>query len=1172
MKSTISISLLFFIYLNITEAQSVLEIGCKEDSKISILGNRIGVNGFFAKDLDNNGTLEIVLTGNSAANIVLSESHFVNVLEITDSAPFYIMRYQTDYFTALKKLFVVDIDNDDKYEVILGHKNGLLQVLSYRDHALHVTHELDLRSEVIEMSRGDADNDGIEELAVGTKGGVFLIDELYNMKGKLDISLFNSLEIGNVDSDANLEIVTDAGIFEYRDNELFNQWPQPPFGFGKIFIHDLNQDGISEVVKISNTTVSIYDAGEQLLIKELKVNDSDVVGFFDLDNDGSEELFYDGIEAYDFSRDSVVFSVDNKVTHLVGYQFYDLDKDGKEELITAGGYGGTGPDLIYVYDLEASKELWKSDFINPEYLSPFAVYSVGNVDHDSIEEIVAFHHSATLIDSISNIEKRFNNIYIYDAISKQKEWMIRQSDTSIFGSLAHTRDILLYDLNEDGVDEILVAASYRNQPCVTVIDAQSREVVANYIYPGCGIARQLAVGDVDQDGEVEIVISTDANCSSGITKVLVVNSSTYRLEWESADYNGGGHSEFSKLFVADVDSDNDLEIVALNNRIYIFDVGETTFWISPDQGMRALTVANVDADRSLELIYDSGSNSSSFYLNVIDAETKEMENRYLVPATRQNIRGLMAKDLNANGIYEYYFSVDSKLLMFEDGRLLSTRSLGNQLNIYDNLISTDYGIKDNPQVILVGADHALYELGSSCYNCLSFSLTLEGTLPSCESSLSDGSIISSFEGGSLPISYQWENGSSDLVRDSLDSGFYKLLLEDAEGCKATDSLTLLRPTLVTNSIVLAGYCETRLGVAEVKIIEGQGPFEFLWSNGERTATADSLLEGQYTVITRDSNDCMVVDTVEVPTNNLGVRISTLYSACNDQNTGQAFAKASSGIEPYRYLWSNGDTTVNSKYLPAGSVWVKVTDNSGCVITDSAIIQKDSLIFESFTDVICVDNQVSGKVTYHLISGEPPAYVGSKKLTDSVEFENLFSGEYIVPISNYYCFLEDTLRLNYYDLWLSLIQHTINDSLFSVEIRPYGGKLPYQIYHNGTNISTRLLELPPGNHEFTVLDANGCTYTDSLTLGLATFASDFSELIHFSITPNPFESHVQISYSEIERIVVFNSYGQKTKEIKTTDDHESLIVELANEPPGVYYFYGVSKNRSVYQKAILQSNR
>ena len=142
-----------------------------------------------------------------------------------------------------------------------------------------------------------------------------------------------------------------------------------------------------------------------------------------------------------------------------------------------------------------------------------------------------------------------------------------------------------------------------------------------------------------------------------------------------------------------------------------------------------------------------------------------------------------------------------------------------------------------------------------------------------------GSATVSASGGTGPYTYDWSNdGPDDPDNDpatvtGLGAGTYTVTVTDAAGCTATAQVSIaasLPPTVVITAVMDAD-CSTP-GSATASVSGGTGPFDYLWDNGETTATATNLMGGQHSVTVTDANGCMASDTVDVGSNNTGIKI------------------------------------------------------------------------------------------------------------------------------------------------------------------------------------------------------------------------------------------------------------------------------------------------------------
>ena len=75
--------------------------------------------------------------------------------------------------------------------------------------------------------------------------------------------------------------------------------------------------------------------------------------------------------------------------------------------------------------------------------------------------------------------------------------------------------------------------------------------------------------------------------------------------------------------------------------------------------------------------------------------------------------------------------------------------------------------------------------------------------------------------------------------------------------------------------------------------------------------------------------------------------------CGGANDGSAVVTATGGVEPYTYLWSDGQTTETANNLSAGDYTVTVTDANGDFVVGNATITESSAIVLTLIDDVTV---------------------------------------------------------------------------------------------------------------------------------------------------------------------------------------------------------------------------
>ncbi|MBL7774871.1 MAG: SprB repeat-containing protein, partial [Saprospiraceae bacterium] len=133
-------------------------------------------------------------------------------------------------------------------------------------------------------------------------------------------------------------------------------------------------------------------------------------------------------------------------------------------------------------------------------------------------------------------------------------------------------------------------------------------------------------------------------------------------------------------------------------------------------------------------------------------------------------------------------------------------------------------------------------------------------------STGDGSASSNPTGGTAPYTFLWSNAETTATINNLDAGTYTVTVTDANGCSVVRMVEVLAGNCgVTLNFITAGVkCNGQSNGAATAIINGgTGPFSYLWSSGDTTATAPMLAAGTHTVTITDALGCEVFDEVTI---------------------------------------------------------------------------------------------------------------------------------------------------------------------------------------------------------------------------------------------------------------------------------------------------------------------
>lgn len=238
---------------------------------------------------------------------------------------------------------------------------------------------------------------------------------------------------------------------------------------------------------------------------------------------------------------------------------------------------------------------------------------------------------------------------------------------------------------------------------------------------------------------------------------------------------------------------------------------------------------------------------------------------------------------------------------------------------------------------------------------ISILLNLTSTPVNC--TLKDGTATASVvSGGTAPYSFIWltQPQQTSATATGLDEGTFVVVVADAQGCSATDSITLINqvPKMNLGVTTTPVSCTSNNGSATVVVSSGGAPpFSYSWDTNppQNTATAINLPPGSFKVTVTDSKGCKAETSAVLSNpNNLVLKVTSLPDTCSS-GRGSAQAQVTGGSPPYVFDWPGGNPNSNNfKGLSTGNYSLKVTDAGGCIISQAYVVGDTKDIKASFS--------------------------------------------------------------------------------------------------------------------------------------------------------------------------------------------------------------------------------
>jgi len=183
-------------------------------------------------------------------------------------------------------------------------------------------------------------------------------------------------------------------------------------------------------------------------------------------------------------------------------------------------------------------------------------------------------------------------------------------------------------------------------------------------------------------------------------------------------------------------------------------------------------------------------------------------------------------------------------------------------------------------------------------------------------------------GGNGYASYTWSgSGNTNQFLNVTTPGNYGLTVTDGNGCVGTTSTTVIENALPVTSILgEPGYCPGLTTTLSAQ----PGFVSYQWSTSTSGTSIEVGTTETFSLSVTDANGCVGVATQAVEEYLTAIpAINGAPQFCPGTSTSLS---ADAGF--VNYNWSNGASTPNVTVTQAGTVSLMVTDNNGCVTSNS----------------------------------------------------------------------------------------------------------------------------------------------------------------------------------------------------------------------------------------------
>ena len=407
---------------------------------------------------------------------------------------------------------------------------------------------------------------------------------------------------------------------------------------------------------------------------------------------------------------------------------------------------------------------------------------------------------------------------------------------------------------------------------------------------------KIVLGDLDGDGDLDIVIASDGNFTQNYSVNIGLNDGAGRFTIPSY---GTWRPPTRPLDVVlgDVDGDGDLDLITANNGITSSLGNSVSVRLNNGSGLftphptnpsisfnnllppSELALGDVDADGDLDLLFTTPSGSAFVYLNNGQGSFVQPAGNASFYAGSQN--GLALADVDGDG--------DLDVIACSDPDKMS--------------VFLNYSPQGIPLAVHIAGDSLL---------------------------CGGGQVQLSAVATPAALSYRWSTGATTASIQVSQPGTYAVTVtaSGAQTRTVQRQVRVIAPTLHVSgdSILCPGVPLALVGTAP-------NATTVRWNTGATTAALTVTQPGTYTFTARYSSGCSVSRQVVVRAPTLAIAGS--HAVC--QGSSIALTATAPGATAYR--WNTGATTPSISVAQAGTYSVVATYPGGCSLNASETVSQ-----------------------------------------------------------------------------------------------------------------------------------------------------------------------------------------------------------------------------------------
>lgn len=350
------------------------------------------------------------------------------------------------------------------------------------------------------------------------------------------------------------------------------------------------------------------------------------------------------------------------------------------------------------------------------------------------------------------------------------------------------------------------------------------------------------------------------------------------------------------------------------------------------------------------------------------------------------------------------------------------------------------------------------------------------------------------------VEFLWENGEMEQSITVLEEGTYDVSYVNSFGLSGTASFQVVGVELESLDVMTQQVSCHDSNDGCISISDESSSLQMVvWDNGVVALSQCNLPAGEYHAQIIDQNGChQSLDIALIEPEPLS------FSSQVDPTCPQGLTKINwevhGGTSPVNVDWMN----VNPESVAAGSYAYLITDANNCSLSGEVVVtQQEPFDMTIISDTVCAGENIS--IDFAVFPSNE-IYVfdwqGENPLSMSAGVHE------VLVMDEFGCSQNFEFVVDQFDEIITEVTVT-NDlgngsGLISLDVS--GGLPPYDFEINGSTVSENVLNLPIGNYQIMIQDANGCSVVMD-----AVISTDVSNEIKsdFNAYPNPFDEYLVI---------------------------------------------------------------